>query len=810
MKRDEAVLISDQLDPLAANLTKRLETLSAATVATVHADAIVLSRRLLSALLHVRLVADRVLAMHEQDAYEDLDDLLPVLGSNLDAFRDRAEDILAGVSTAKQAQSYIETLGQATTLHKAIDALIGGPMQTSGQDLMAAAATARYLSGLTRDQSTDMARQQLARALVLQLSFGAVGLLVAAGAAWGIGRRISGGIRRLTATMGALAGGDLAVEPPFLHRGGEFGAMGRALGVFRDNMVEGERLGRERDRADRDRRIQNMRFGAALSHMSEALCMFDAKNQLVVGNDRLAGMLGMPAASIPTGVTIEEIQGILTGLAIPRKPDMETLLRAISQLSIGGQRAAYVQELADGRTLSVNFAPMEEDGWLVTLEDITAHRLVEARIAHMAHHDALTGLANRVLFLDRLGEAVARGGRGERSALLCLDLDHFKAVNDTLGHPVGDALLRAVTRRLLDNVRETDTVARLGGDEFAVLQTNVARSSDSAALGKRLIEAISAPYDLDGNQVIIGTSIGIALVPGDGESQDGLMKAADMALYRSKGDGRGRYCFFEPAMDVRVRARRSLEMDLRKALADGELQMFYQPQINIASGQVCGVEALLRWEHPDRGTIAPTEFIPLAEETGLIVPIGKWILQRTCADAAMLPEDLKVAVNLSPLQFKSRTLVEDLTAAMAAAGLPAGRLELEITETAMLDDTDRVLAILHRFRDLGVSVALDDFGTGYSSLSYLRRFPFDKVKIDRSFIAGLGKVEECDIIVAALIDLCTRLGMTTTSEGVETESQLEILTELRCTEGQGYLFSRPRSRDEVAGLCATPESSWKR
>jgi diguanylate cyclase (GGDEF)-like protein len=561
-------------------------------------------------------------------------------------------------------------------------------------------------------------------------------------------------------------------------------------------------VGRERERADRELHVQHVRFGAALSNMSQALCIFDAHDRLVVGNDRLASLLGMPTSSIAPGMTAEALQGLVSDASGVPGRDINGLLGALLQLKSRGERAAWVHDLSDGRSVAMTFAPMEADGWLATLEDITAQRLVEAEIAHMAHHDALTGLANRVLFHERLGEAVARSKRGEEGAVLYLDLDHFKAVNDTLGHPIGDALLREVTRRLKAQVRETDTLARLGGDEFAIVHTLLAQPADSMALAERLISAVSAPYVIEGHQVIIGASIGIALIPVDGLDPDRLMKAADLALYSSKAEGRGRYRFFEAAMDARVQTRRTLELELRQALAEGQFQLHYQPIMKVASRAVCGFEALLRWKHPKRGLVAPSEFVPLAEETGLIVPLGKWVLRRACADAAEWPDGLRLAVNLSPAQFGSRTLVADVAETLAATGLAPHRLELEITETAMLEDTDAVLEILNQLHDLGAGIALDDFGTGYSSLSYLRRFPFNKVKIDRSFIVGLGQVNDCETIVAAVIDLCERLGMSTTSEGVETEMQLQRLAALGSTEAQGFLFSRPRPIEEVAELCA--------
>jgi diguanylate cyclase (GGDEF)-like protein len=555
-------------------------------------------------------------------------------------------------------------------------------------------------------------------------------------------------------------------------------------------------LGQERERADRELRTQAVRFSAALGKMSEVLCLFDAEDHLVLGNARLSAMLELPAGSITPGMTIKEMGALLASDQPAEPTDAQRIHRLIMHLRDAGRAQSQAQDMADNRRVAVNFAPMDDGGWLVTLEDISQQRQSESRIAHLAQHDALTGLANRLLFHSRLGEAMARCRRGERCAVLYLDLDHFKAVNDTLGHPTGDALLREVTGRLQRQVRTTDTVARLGGDEFAIVQA-IEEPTDSTALARRLLDAVSAPYDIGGNRIIIGLSIGIALGPDDGNDADEIMKNADMALYRSKAEGRGRYHFFKPEMQARMQARRTLDLDMRKALAEGEFRVFYQPQVTIPTRAICGFEALVRWRHPQRGMISPAEFIPLAEENGLVIPLGKFVLRQACADAATWPGNLTVAVNLSPVQFGSPSLVEDVAAALADAGLHASRLELEITETAMLADTDAVLVTLHLLRNLGVSIALDDFGTGFSSLSYLQRFPFNKVKIDRSFVAKLGEDSDNDAIVAAVIGLCGQLAMVTTGEGVETEAQFQCLASLRCMEAQGYLFSRPRPASEV-------------
>ena len=560
-------------------------------------------------------------------------------------------------------------------------------------------------------------------------------------------------------------------------------------------------LSEERERAGREITQQHLLFSAALRNMTQGLAMFDRLDRLIVFNARMRELLDVPVIGIMPGMTVETILDKLTGRAALSPADANTFRHSIDRFRGEGRHAADMFELSTGRTLAATFALIPDDGWLMTLEDITDRRQSEVRIAHMAHHDSLTGLPNRVLYHQRLAEAVARSRRGERSAVLFLDLDHFKAVNDTLGHPVGDALLRAVTQRLRDEVRETDTIARLGGDEFAIVQANSDQPGDATTLAQRLIDTVSAPYELDGHQVVIGTSVGIALLPGDGETTEQLLKNADMALYRAKGDGRGRFRFFEPEMDAMMQARRALEMDLRRALSVGEFVLFYQPQMNLKTRKVVGFEALVRWNHPERGLVPPSEFVALAEEIGLIIPLGEWILRQACQDAVSWAGGQKVAVNLSPVQFGSRTLVSDVAAALRDTGLEPGRLELEITETVMLEDTDAVLATLHQLRDLGVEIAMDDFGTGYSSLSYLRRFPFDKVKIDRSFIEDLGQGGDCDAIVGAVTELCERLGMTTTAEGVETEDQLQRLYAGNCTEAQGYLFSKPRPANEVAALC---------
>jgi diguanylate cyclase (GGDEF)-like protein len=443
---------------------------------------------------------------------------------------------------------------------------------------------------------------------------------------------------------------------------------------------------------------------------------------------------------------------------------------------------------------------MPDGGWVATHEDVTERHRTEARIEHMARHDALTDLPNRTLFAERVNTALQRTSKGELIAVLSLDLDRFKHVNDTLGHPVGDALLKVVAERLRRTVRESDTVARLGGDEFAVVQLAAPQLEGVTDLAQRIIDVLSAPYEIEGQQMVIGTSVGIAIAPTDGETVAALLKSADVALYRAKTDGRGRYRFFEPGMDAAMQARRQLELDLRAALVNGEFELHYQPIVGIATQEVTGFEALLRWRHSERGLVPPGSFIPLAEEVGLIVPIGEWVLRQACGDAASWPDDITVAVNLSPAQFKSARLAETVLLALAASGLQPHRLELEITEGVLLVEHETTLAVLHQLRSLGVKIAMDDFGTGYSSLSYLRSFPFDKIKIDRSFIQGMAQDESSSAIVRAVVGLSSRLGMTTTAEGVETAEQLDEVRAEGCTEVQGFYFSAAKPASELSGL----------
>jgi diguanylate cyclase (GGDEF)-like protein/PAS domain S-box-containing protein len=442
----------------------------------------------------------------------------------------------------------------------------------------------------------------------------------------------------------------------------------------------------------------------------------------------------------------------------------------------------------------------DRDGYLVAVADITERRAAEARIAHMAHHDGLTNLPNRDFFQDRLQQALARSQPGRRVAVMCVDLDLFKNVNDSFGHPMGDRLLRLVAARLQSEVRGDNLVARLGGDEFAIVLGADVSPNEASDFADRLIAKLSDRYDIDGTEIVVGASIGIALSPGDGATTEELLRNADMALYRAKSDGGGVHRFFEREMDRQAQRRRDLERDLRRAFSNGEFELHYQPLVDVTAEKISGFESLLRWRHPDKGMISPADFIPVAEDIGLIVPLGEWVLREACSEAARWPAEIKVAVNLSPVQFRGRNLVQAVISALAHSGLSPRRLELEITESVFLAETDANLAILHQLRELGVSISLDDFGTGYSSLSYLRSFPFDKIKIDRSFVKDLALRNDCVAIVRAISGLGRSLNITTTAEGVETVDQLDWLRAEGCNEVQGFLFSAARPAAEIEAL----------
>jgi diguanylate cyclase (GGDEF)-like protein len=530
---------------------------------------------------------------------------------------------------------------------------------------------------------------------------------------------------------------------------------------------------------------------AALNNMSQGLTMFDDQKRLIVSNAEFQKISGLTPDQLKPGTPLAGI--VRARIAAKSAPESAPAIVAKSlehAAQMGSSQSVYT--LQDGRSVSVTRRMMNGGGWVSIHQDITAQKIIEAQLARMASYDALTGLANRTLLMEKIGDALGRMRRhGEQFAVLMLDLDRFKTVNDSLGHPAGDALLKEVARRLRQATREIDCVARLGGDEFAVLQPlQKDQTAGVIALSDRILQAIMQPYDLDGRKLILETSIGIALAPQDGSEADALIKHADLALYKAKSEGRNRYCFFEPAMEAQARESRELEDDLRKAIARHEFELHYQTIVDIEYRRCDGAEALVRWRHPERGLIRPDQFIPLAEESGLIVPLGQWILQQACADAVTWPPNFKVGVNLSPVQFKHGDLLNVLKSTLDDTGLPPQRLVLEITETVLLENNAANLALLHEIKKLGVSIVLDDFGIGYSSMTYLQTFPFDGIKIDQSFIQSMTDHTGA-AIVCAIAGLGRTLDIATTAEGVETMEQLTFLRAAGCRYAQGYLLSRP-------------------
>ncbi|MEC9246777.1 MAG: EAL domain-containing protein [Pseudomonadota bacterium] len=554
-------------------------------------------------------------------------------------------------------------------------------------------------------------------------------------------------------------------------------------------------------RANDELITQNLLFNTALNNMSHGLCMFDAQGRLIVSNQKMESIYGLTQEQLRLGTSLHQLIGDMVEAGASAQDEAEQVAQLQSRLIEQNRSDTLTQELRDGRTILISHQPMRGGGWVATYEDITERHKAQAQVAYMARHDTLTDLPNRLMMREQLEEILASSNeRGLSTAVMCVDLDNFKSINDTLGHPVGDALLRAVAGRIRNTVRETDAVARLGGDEFVVVQGNVEKPEQASSLAKRLIDALDDPYIIEGHQVLTGASVGIAVADPDHDAADDLLMQADVALYQAKGDGRGVFRFYEEGMNKRLQRRRALEAELRSANLDEQFHLVFQPIIGLGTNKVTTFEALLRWTHPVHGPVSPDEFIGIAEDTGAIVQLGEWVLRQVCMEMKSLPDDVSIAANLSPMQFKRDDIVETVARVLVETDTPANRLELEITETLLLEDNRKLHADLRRLRQLGTRISLDDFGTGYSSLSYLQKFAFDKVKIDRLFIKEITKSADQAAIVQTIVNLAFTLGMTTVVEGVEMEEQLRIIRAMGCDEAQGNLFSKPILAKDIPGF----------
>lgn len=622
----------------------------------------------------------------------------------------------------------------------------------------------------------------------------------------------------LAALVVVLAGGAYGARR-ILDRATHVADYGEALEAARNHLEESS-LARARaesaiaalDLREAELSDQNRLFNAALSNMPQGLCMFDQDQRLLVCNNRYIEMYGLPADLSRRGTPFRDIVESRIKMGLYEGKDAE----AYVEERFASVRETFshtkVHELRDGRIVAITHEPLEGGGWVATHDDVTHLHRIEARLSYLARHDALTDLPNRAQLRERLDEllkadALVRGN----IIVLVFEIDRFKEINDTFGPSIGDALLQNVAQRLRRRLDGVDLIARIGGDEFVVLQTAETAAVAADLLAKRVHAVLGTSFDVDDHPITISVSIGVAVAPVDGEESDELFKNADLALERAKREGTGHTSFFERGMDERARARRKLEHDMRIGLRDNQFELYYQPQLDLARDQIVGFEALLRWNHPEYGTIAPSEFVTLAEENGFIVQLGDWALRRACEQAAVWPKGIRVAVNLSVAQFRTGHVRQSVIAALGAAALSPSRLELEITESVLMDDVDDVASVLQNLQETGVGIALDDFGTGFSSLSYLTRMRFDKIKIDKHFVHEMqGESSSALAVLRSVVALAKSLGIATLAEGIETAEQLERVRDEGCTEAQGYYVGRPMSANQVAAVLRLQGNSQRR
>jgi diguanylate cyclase (GGDEF)-like protein len=727
-------------------------------------------------------LSDQRTRQQDERTFADLTTQIPVLmqgmgyGRSHKLFQQFADLVQLGAMVLAFVRD--ERLDQASTMATQYAQSMQAYQRQVAAEIRRRSRTGEAVLETIASSSRTLITWVCAAAALSGLLLGPIGLLLL--------RRVLVRLQGIGTALVRLARNDTSVDIPGLTHQDEVGKLARSVAVFKAKSIELLQRKGESERL-------HLQLDAAINHMPLGLSMFDANQRLLVCNRRYAEMYELPSELTRSGTAYCALWDYTEKKGARHFPDEEGRVPNVEQ------PASLTIEFGSERVISVARQPLKGGGWVALHEDITLRRRQEQEITHLARHDVLTNLANRALFREQLQQALMRLRRGQGFAVFCLDLDRFKPVNDTLGHPVGDVLLKQVSERLLSCVRQGDLVARLGGDEFAIIQSNIRDAESSEKLAVRLVETIGKPYDINGHRIEISTSIGITLAPRDGSEADQLLQHADLALYRTKADGRNGYSFFRPEMNDHVQVRRTLEADLKKALEEEKLTLSYQPVISLERRMVTGFEALMRWTHPERGTIAPAEFIALAEEAGLMSEIGDWALRRACTQAARWPSQAKVAINLSPLQIK-RDLVEVVLQALASSGLPPARLELEITEAVLMQDSQNTLATLHQLRQLGVRIALDNFGRGYCSLSYLRSFPFHKIKIDRAFIADMDRSENSRALVEGIVGLGKNLGMVTVAEGVENYAQLEMVRAFGCAEAQGFYFSPAVAPSEVERL----------